>query len=195
MFYSFPPIILASQSPRRKNILENLGLPFEVMAADVEESYPAELAPERVATFLAEKKALPFKPLSEEKLLLAMDTIVCIGNQILGKPQNSEDAIQTLTLLSGKAHIVITGVCILWKKAIHTFAEKTTVFFNELTSQEIEYYVHHFKPYDKAGSYGAQDWMGLVAIQRVEGDFYNVLGLPANRLITVLKQLLSSSNV
>jgi septum formation protein len=191
MFYSFPPIILASQSPRRKNILENLGLHFEVRVAEVEESYPADLSPERVAIFLAQKKASAFKVLSKEKLLLGMDTIVCLGNQILGKPQSADDAIQTLTLLSGKAHTVITGVCILWKEAIHTFAEKTTVFFNELTPQEIEYYVHHFKPYDKAGSYGAQDWMGLVAIQRIEGDFYNVLGLPANRLITTLKQLLS----
>ncbi|MCS6905403.1 MAG: Maf family protein [Bacteroidia bacterium] len=190
MFFPFPPILLASQSPRRKDILEKLGLAFEVLASEIEESYPPGLPPEEIAIFLAQKKALFFKEFSFDKVVLGLDTLVCLENCVLGKPANAQEATSMLNLLAGKAHQVITGVCILWKDICHTFYEKTTVYFNSLTPAEIEYYITHFQPYDKAGSYGAQDWMGLVAIQKVEGDFYNVIGLPANRLLKELKLIL-----
>ncbi len=189
-------IILASRSPRRSQLLQWAEVNFEVAVADTEESFPAGLTPEQIAIHIAEEKARvvweKYKFLTDaEKArpVLAADTIVVLHDQVIGKPSSREDAVQTLSLLSGNTHQVITGVCILTHGEKIVFAEKTNVTFFDLSREQIAHYVDNYKPYDKAGAYAIQEWIGVVGIKSIEGDFYNVMGLPVSAVIRELEKL------
>lgn len=182
------PIILASGSPRRKQLLEWAEVPFEVMVSDADESYPAGLSFEETAIFIARNKALAVRSMHHSnEIILAADTIVVCNEQIIGKPKDREDAIEILTQLSGNTHKVITGVAILKKDDEKTFADTTVVTFHTITKAQIEFYVDKYKPYDKAGAYAIQEWIGVVGIKGVQGDFYNVMGLPVSRVVQALE--------
>lgn len=176
-------IILASKSPRRKQLLEELGITFEVKTLDVDEVYPEGMPIETIPAFLAELKAQPFeKELEDNTLVITADTIVCCDHHVLGKPANYEEAFHMLKLLSGRKHQVATGVCILTTKKKKTFTATSDVFFKELANEEIDYYITNFRPFDKAGAYGIQEWIGYIAVERIEGSYFNVMGLPVQRL-------------
>lgn len=185
--------ILASQSPRRKQLLAWADLSFEVIVSKADETYPKEMAVEEVPVHIAKHKALAVQEKIEKELtahqgkwIIAADTIVVLENEIIGKPVDREDAIKILTQLSGKKHRVITGVYLIKGQESQFFSESTTVHFHPLTMDQIVYYVDQYQPYDKAGAYGIQDWIGVVGIQGIEGDFYNVMGLPVSKLLTYL---------
>ncbi len=181
-FNSFK-IILASKSPRRQALIKELGFPFEIRSADIAEIYPDDLVPEYIPRYLAELKAKPFEgSIREGEVLLTSDTIVLLDNQPIGKPKDSDDAREMLQALSGKTHTVVTGVCLTSTEKKSTFSELTKVHFNELSNEEIRYYVDTFKPMDKAGSYAIQEWIGYIGVRGIEGCYYNVMGLPLNRL-------------
>ena len=177
-------IILASASPRRKQLLEELEIPFKVQTKNVKETFPADLKPEEVAAYLSKLKANAFleDELDERSLIITADTIVTLEGEILGKPVDRPDAIQILQRLSGKKHQVITGVSLRSKQKQITFSVSTDVYFKQLSSAEIDFYVDTFKPYDKAGAYGIQEWIGHAAIEKIEGSYFNVMGLPTHRL-------------
>lgn len=184
-------IILASKSPRRRQLLEHLGLSFEIgIKEDVEETFTENFSPLENAKKLSKIKAFPYVDdlKSEKKIIIAADTVVSIQNEILGKPVNREDAIRMLQLLSGNEHEVITGVTILAKNKQVTFGVSTKVHFKELEKQEIEHYVDTYQPYDKAGAYGIQEWIGMIGIDRIEGSYFNVVGLPIQRLYAELQK-------
>lgn len=174
-------IILASKSPRRQELLKGLGITFEVKTKEIDESYPSTLERKKVAEFLAKKKSGAFQ-LKPTEILITSDTTVLVENQILNKPKNAIDAEIMLRLLSGKTHHVITGVCIKSLDKEVAFSETTKVNFKILTDEEIQYYIHHYKPFDKAGGYGIQEWMGYIGIKQLQGCYYNVMGLPLSRL-------------
>lgn len=175
-------IILASNSPRRKELLNQLGLDFEVrVMKGIDESDPDNLPSKDVAEFIASKKSLAYSIASDE-LLITADTIVVVGQDILGKPHDREDACRMLREISGKTHHVITGVCIRTAAKQSRFSVSTDVRFKNLSDGEIDFYVDHFKPYDKAGAYGIQEWIGLVGVESISGSFYNVMGLPVQRI-------------
>ena len=182
-------IILASQSPRRLELLKGLNIPFEVKVIDVEETYPTALVGVDIPMFLAEKKANAYsEEMDENTLLNTADTIVWHEGRVLGKPKDKAEATNMLRELSGKTHEVITGVCISTlakRKVFHVISE---VHFAKLHSDEIEYYLQHFQPYDKAGAYGVQEWIGFIGVERIEGSYFNVMGLPIQRLYTELKR-------
>ena len=185
--------ILASQSPRRKQLLAWADLSFEVIVSEADETYPKEMAVEEVPVHIAKHKALAVQEKIEKELtahqgkwIIAADTIVVLENEIIGKPVDREDAIKILTQLSGKKHRVITGVYLIKGQESQSFSETTTVHFHPLTMDQIVYYVDQYQPYDKAGASGIQDWIGVVGIQGIEGDFYNVMGLPVSKLLTYL---------
>jgi len=176
-------IILGSKSPRRKELLAGLGFNFEVRTKDVEESYPETISKLKVAEFLAEKKAIAFEEeLTENDIIITSDTIVICEGEILGKPKNKIFAFDMLSRLSGKTHKVITGVCIKSKHKTIIFSDTTKVWFKELSCDEMNYYIKNYKPFDKAGSYGIQEWIGYIGIQKIEGTYFNVMGLPVNLL-------------
>lgn len=176
-------IILASKSPRRQELLASLGIQFSVKTKEVEEVYPEALPKEQVPVYLAELKAKAFQhDLQEKDLLITADTVVCLGHEILGKPADYDDAYKMLTKLSGKEHQVITGVCLTSATKSVTFYAVSDVEFKTLTHDEIDYYIREFKPYDKAGSYGIQEWIGAIGITTIKGSFYNVMGLPIQKL-------------
>ncbi len=185
-------IILASQSPRRKELLAQTGIPFRVMVKPTPEEFPKGLPPHEVALLVCRQKAQAFADeLKDERVVvITADTIVVVDGKIINKPGDHAHAVQMLRSLSGKAHEVITGVCIRHKKNIRQFYETTTVFFRELREEEIQYYVTHYKPFDKAGAYGIQEWIGHVGIHHIEGSYPNVVGLPVERVFTELKVLL-----
>jgi septum formation protein len=181
-------IILASGSPRRKQLLEWAEIPFEVFSKSTDESYPAGLDPQDVAIHIARNKALAVQQdCSKDAVILAADTIVVLDQRIIGKPADREDAIAILSALSGQQHSVITGVVIRKNLTEKTFSDSTIVQFHSLTREEIEFYVDKYKPYDKAGAYAIQEWIGVVGIQSVQGDFYNVMGLPVSRVVRELQ--------
>lgn len=181
-------IILASQSPRRRELLHLAEIPFEVIVADTDESYPEGLTAPEVAVHIAKNKALAVvQKTGSDLLILAADTIVVCDNKIIGKPADREEAIEILRTLSGNTHEVITGVCMMKKQKEISFSDTTTVSFHALTEQQIAYYVDKYKPYDKAGAYAIQEWIGAVGIKRIDGDFYNVMGLPVSRVVQVLR--------
>lgn len=189
-------IILASQSPRRSQLLQWAEIPFEVIVANTDETYPAHLKPAEIATHIAYNKAIAVKKNmtntitnSKEQTILAADTIVVLNNTIIGKPSSREDAIQILSELSGEIHSVITGVCILSQGEKIIFADETKVEFHNLSRSQIEFYVDKYKPYDKAGAYAIQEWIGVTGIRSIHGDFYNVMGLPVSRVIRELDAL------
>lgn len=184
-------IILASQSPRRKQLLEWAEVPFEIIVKETDESYPNDLPVTDIAVHIAKHKALAVKNQTATGLpVLAADTIVVLGNEIIGKPKDREDAVSILSKLSGKHHKVITGVFILNGKDEICFADVTDVEFHPLTKAQIEFYVDKYKPYDKAGAYAIQEWIGVVGIKSINGDFYNVMGLPVSRVVKALTQLM-----
>lgn len=181
-------LILASGSPRRSSLLKAMELPFEVRTREVAETYPPHLSPVEVAMHLAHKKASAVAFRTDDELIIGADTIVVSPDgAILGKPASEKDAIAMLHLLSGKNHEVITGVALRTKKREITFAERTQVGFSEMSRDEMEYYVHKHRPMDKAGAYGIQEWIGHVAIDRIEGCYYNVVGFPCARFYQELK--------
>jgi septum formation protein len=182
-------IILASKSPRRQELLRLMDIEFRLVLKEVDESYPEYLKPEEIAVYIAEKKAKAFDETVTDEIVLTADTIVCVNNQILGKPEDAEDAIEMLQLLSGRMHKVITGVCLLHNHHYHSFYEVSEVYFGELTDEEIIDYVNRYKPFDKAGSYGIQEFIGLIGIERINGSYTNVVGLPTERLYRELMKM------
>ena len=173
-------IILASKSPRRKQLLEQAGFSIIVKTKEVDESYPDDMPAENVASYLAEKKALACSDFlqKEPDILLAADSVVILENKIFGKPANFDEALQMLRALSNKKHQVITGVCLLSKNKKKVFAGISNVYFQPLTDEEIHYYINNYHPYDKAGSYAIQEWIGLCKISKIEGAYSNIMGLP-----------------
>ncbi|MBS0012213.1 MAG: septum formation protein Maf [Bacteroidales bacterium] len=179
-------IILASRSPRRKHLLSALGITYRIAGHDISEDYPSGLRNEEIALFLAARKAdaVIMKTGGEnpDRIVIAADTIVCLGDMILNKPSDRSEAVDMLKNLSGRAHDVITAVCIAGDKRKKSFYSETRVYFAKLQDAEIEYYIDNFKPYDKAGAYGIQEWIGYTGIERIEGSYFNVMGLPVQRL-------------
>lgn len=188
--------ILASQSPRRKTLLEWAEIPFEIIVSDADESYPTSLAIEEVPVYIAKNKALAVKemilstkPALANACIIAADTVVVLDQKIIGKPSNKEQAMESLMALSGQTHKVITGVVLLHQDKEISFSETTLVEFHILTLEQIEFYVDKYEPYDKAGGYAIQEWIGVVGIKKITGDFYNVMGLPVSKLVQKIKQL------
>lgn len=183
-------LLLASQSPRRRQLLSELGYPMEVVKVEVEERIPVGMAADRVAEYLARLKATAYPAnIQNDEVLVTADTIVVLNGDILGKPANREEAIAMIGSLAGNSHKVYTGVCLRTVKREVSFTECTTVHFSPLSDSEIMHYVDTFKPFDKAGAYGIQEWIGMIGISRIEGCYYNVMGLPVAHLYHELKQL------
>ena len=182
-------IILASGSPRRQQYCKELGLDFSIQLKEVEEIYPENLKHHQITDFLAELKANAFvNELAENEILITSDTIVWHENKALGKPKNYEEAFQMISSMSGKTHEVITSVCIKSKLKSEVFHSITSVTFINLSNQEIDYYITNYKPFDKAGAYGIQEWIGLIGISKIEGSYPNVVGLPVDKLYAKLKE-------
>ena len=191
-----PPtrLLLASNSPRRRQLLTALGLPYEIRLKEVDETYPPHLRRAAVAEYLAARKAAAYAPdLAPNELLLTADTIVCLDEDVLNKPTDAAEARHMLTRLQGRAHAVFTGVCLLGGDGRQVvFSDQTTVHFRPLSAAEISFYVEHYQPLDKAGAYGAQDWLGMVAVTRLEGSYFNVMGLPVHRVYEELTRWLGA---
>jgi septum formation protein len=183
-------IILASQSPRRKQLLEWAEVPFDIIVKATSEDYPPGLHSEQIAVYIAQQKAYAVQQqLSNDQTVLAADTIVVLGESIIGKPVHREEAVSILFALSGEKHQVITGVVIRKGEREISFADVTEVEFHKLTLGQIEFYVDKYKPYDKAGAYAIQEWIGVIGIKSINGDFYNVMGLPVSRVVRALKEI------
>lgn len=181
------PLILASNSPRRQQILKDCGFTFEIKVKDTNEDFNPELKREKIPLYLAKKKAEAFLEESKTHLIIASDTIVWVENKVLNKPSNIEEAKEMLALLSGKKHEVFTAVCILDNGNYNCFFDVSEVYFKVLTAQEISYYIEKYQPFDKAGAYGIQEWIGMIGIEKFVGSFYNVMGMPINKLYSELK--------
>ena len=185
-------LLLGSKSPRRRELLERLGIPCRMVDIDVDETLSEAVAPARVAETLARRKSLAYTTaIAANEVLVTADTVVVHEDTVLGKPRSSEEAVAMLQMLSDCTHQVYTGVCLRGSESMVCFTECTDVSFHHLTLQEITYYVNTYRPYDKAGSYGIQEWIGMVGIDRIEGCFYNVMGLPVARLYKELKRLVN----
>lgn len=183
-------LILASASPRRQQLMKDAGFTFEVRLKNVEEKYPQELHWENVPEYLSKVKASAFQEeLKADEVLITADTVVCIHDRILGKPADRKEAISMLQELSGNRHLVVTGVSVTTRTEQLSFSSRTDVFFKRLSNEEIEFYVDTYKPFDKAGAYGIQEWIGYIGIERIEGSFYNVMGLPIQKLYETLRKL------
>ena len=183
-------LILASASPRRQQLMKDAGFTFEVRLKNVEEKYPQELHLENVPEYLSKVKASAFREeLKADEVLITADTVVCIHDRILGKPADRKEAISMLQELSGNRHLVVTGVSVTNRTEQLSFSSRTDVFFKHLSNEEIEFYVDTYKPFDKAGAYGIQEWIGYIGIERIEGSFYNVMGLPIQKLYETLRKL------
>lgn len=182
-------IILASQSPRRKQLLEWAEVPFDIIVKETDESYPPGLPVENIAIHIARNKALAIAADNTLKTVLAADTIVVLDETVIGKPKDRNDAISILTALAGKKHKVITGVVIMNNEHEIAFADTTEVEFHDLSNEQIIFYVDKYRPYDKAGAYAIQEWIGVVGIKHVSGDFYNVMGLPVSRVVQALRTI------
>lgn len=188
-------IILASQSPRRKQLLEWAEIPFEIMVQPTAETFPADMPVPQVPVHIAREKAIAVRKKYEQlhesdHIIIAADTVVVLKDTIIGKPANREDALDILSRLSGNKHQVITGVVIVKGDHEVAFADTTDVWFHPLTSEQIAFYVDKYQPYDKAGAYAIQEWIGVVGIKSIQGDFYNVMGLPVSRVVTELNKLI-----
>lgn len=187
-FFNRRPLILASKSPRRSQLLRESGFEFRVEGFDVDESFPSDMPVEEVAPWLAQNKARAAVHLIHDReIVLAADSVVILDDVIYNKPENRDDAVRMLRQLSGQMHTVITGVCLLAKEKETVMAGITKVWFDQLSDEEIDYYIDTFKPYDKAGSYGAQEWIGHCKIRRIEGTYPNVMGLPVDLVYEALK--------
>lgn len=181
-------VILASGSPRRQQFLKDLGLDFTIELRNVEEIYPETLQGHQITDYLAELKASPFDKLKENDILITSDTIVWLDNKAIGKPKDRNDAIKIFKELSGKKHQVITSICIKTTSEIKIINDTTDVYFKKLSDNEINYYIDNFQPYDKAGGYGIQDWIGYIGVEKIEGSFFNVMGLPVHKLYIELSK-------
>lgn len=174
-------VILASGSPRRQQFLKDLDLDFSIQLKEIEENFPSNLKGTEITDYLAELKASPFQELKENDILITSDTIVWLNDKAIGKPKSKEEAIAIFNKLSGNMHQVITSVCIKTTQNINIFNDTTNVFFKKLTDEEINFYIDNFSPYDKAGGYGVQDWIGYIGVEKIEGSFYNVMGFPIHK--------------
>lgn len=182
-------IVLASKSPRRQQLLKDLGLNFAVVIKEVEEVYPSNLKKQEVALYLSKLKADAFLPdLKENQLVITSDTIVCLDDKIIGKPKDRDDAFNMLSDLSGKMHEVVTAVTLTSAEKQVSFYVTTQVYFKTLSNFEIDYYINHYKPFDKAGSYGIQEWIGYIGIEKIVGSYFNVMGLPVKELYDELER-------
>ena len=183
-------IVLASNSPRRRELLAGLGIEFEVkVLPDIDESYPADLPVMQIAEYIAHEKASAYLlTMKDNDLVITADTVVIIGNEVLGKPKDEEDAKRMLRLISGKTHQVVTGVCLTTTKQQRHFSVSTDVTFKNLPENEINYYITKYKPFDKAGAYGIQEWIGYVGVTSLNGSYFNVMGLPVQKLWEELKK-------
>lgn len=189
-FSNFNKIILGSGSPRRKQLLEGLGLSFSTEPIDADESFPENLKAEEIAVYLSIEKAKTYKGfLNENDLLITADTIVWVDNKVLNKPSNQKEAKEMLQILNNKTHTVYTGVCLTINKNFISFFDKTEVRFANMSEEEMGFYIERYKPFDKAGSYGAQEWYGFVTIENINGSYFNVMGLPVHKLYKELKDL------
>lgn len=176
-------IILGSASPRRQELLKSLGFSFTIKPLNVDEDHwPENLKEEGICLYLAERKAGAYKELKNDELLITSDTIVWCNNKVYNKPKDHEDGVKMLNELKGKKHTVYTAVCLRSAKKTRTFFDQANVYFKDFNQEEIEYYLTNFKPFDKAGAYGVQDWLGYTGIEKIEGSFYNVMGLPVKKL-------------
>ncbi|MCS3867478.1 septum formation protein [Chryseobacterium ginsenosidimutans] len=182
-------LLLASQSPRRKELLGSLGFEFELVKIDCEEIVPEHIKVGESAAYLSELKADAFRKLEEDEVLLTADTVVAIDNQFLGKPQDEDDARKMLKLLSGKTHQVYTGITIKTLDKTITETDVADVEFDEISDSEIEFYIQNYKPFDKAGSYGIQEWLGMSKIKNINGSFYTIMGLPTHLVYKILKEI------
>ena len=189
-------IVLASGSPRRKELLAGLGVEFEVrLMSGIDESYPPGLTPEDTAETIARKKADAYRPtIKDDELLITADTIVCIDGKVLGKPHDEQEAIEMLKTLRGRTHQVVTGVTLSTTERTESFAAVSNVTFSQLTDEEIKYYVETFRPLDKAGAYGIQEWIGYIGVTGLNGSYYNVMGLPVQRIYTELRDSFNAFN-
>jgi septum formation protein len=175
-------LVLASSSPRRQYLMKEAGFEFVVKKPDVDETFSSEMDVMEVAAYLAKKKADYFRDDLKDEIIVTADTVVVLKNEILNKPEDRNEAISMLQRLSGNTHTVITGVCILSRGKETVFQDHTLVTFKNLSPSEIEFYVDNYKPYDKAGAYGAQDWIGMVAVESISGSYFNVMGLPIHKV-------------
>jgi septum formation protein len=183
-------LILASGSPRRKSFLQDLGLKFEIRIKEVVESYPISLKSEEISEYLAKLKAAPFlEELKDNDILITADTIVWLEGKALGKPKNKEEASEMLRSLSNKSHEVISSIALTTTQKQVILSDKTTVSFKELSALEINYYIQNFKPFDKAGAYGIQEWLGFIGIERIEGSYFNVVGFPVQKFYEALHEI------
>ena len=184
-------IFLASNSPRRKELLSGLGIPFEVRVnGDIDESYPSDLPPEAIPLHISRKKAAAYlQTMSADELIITADTVVVASGEILGKPVDASDAHRMLRLLSGTTHQVITGVCLTTTDHQVAFSVTTDVTFKDLGDEEIHYYIDHYRPYDKAGAYGIQEWIGYIGVTGLHGSYFNVMGLPIQRIYEELRKM------
>lgn len=187
---NLPPVILASKSPRRQHLLKLMDIDFKVVLKEVDESYPSGLSPEEIAVYISEKKAKAFDETIKNEIVITADTIVSVDDKILGKPDNEEHAFDILSQISGRMHEVITGVTLLKDHRLNSFYDISEVYFRELKPDEIRHYIQTSKPFDKAGAYGIQEWIGLVGIEKIVGSYTNVVGLPTEKLYRELSKYL-----
>jgi septum formation protein len=185
--------ILASISPRRQQLLTDAGLVFDVVTINYRESFPAELKGKEIAEYLSREKALQFnsKNIGPSDIIITADTVVWYNGKVLDKPADHSEAFDILKIISGNTHEVITGVTLRSSVSIHTFSETTKVTFDDLTTQDIEFYIENYRPFDKAGGYGIQEWIGIIGNSHIEGSFFNVMGLPVNRLLKELRHFIT----
>lgn len=183
-------VILASNSPRREELLRGINIDFQVkVLSDIDETYPSDISAKEIAEYVAKKKANSYtNTLKKDELLITADTIVILNDRVLGKPRNKEDAKEMLLSLSGKIHCVVSGVCLTSTTKQTSFSVASNVEFDHLTDEEIDYYIEHYTPFDKAGSYGVQEWIGYIGVKHISGSYYNIMGLPIQRLYKELKR-------
>ena len=191
---NFPDItlLLASQSPRRRALLKELGFPVKIVKApDIDEVFPDNLKEGDIPLYLAKLKSEAYDNCDDNSILVTADTIVWVDDEVIGKPEDREDAINMLKKLSGKMHYVYTGVCLKYKSECHLICDETKVYFKNLTEEEIIYYIDNYKPFDKAGAYGVQEWIGFIGVERIDGSYFNVMGLPVHRLYSAITALIN----
>lgn len=181
-------IILGSQSPRRKQLLQDIGLKFRSVQFSIDELYPKNLTAVETAVYISElkAKAFPSSEIKENSILITADTVVSLSNHLLGKPKNAQEATEMLQLLSGKCHEVITAFTFFNKTKMKSYFSETKVYFKELSAEEIDYYITHYQPFDKAGAYGIQEWIGKIGIEKIQGSYFNVMGLPVHLVYSEL---------
>ena len=186
-------LVLASQSPRRRELLKGLDLEFTTCSVDADESFPAELKGADAVQYICKAKADAYRPqLNDNTIAITADTVVILDDKIIGKPKSHEEAFSMIRSLSGRVHEVITAVCIFSKEKCEEFYASTEVHFSEIADEEIEYYINKYKPFDKAGSYGVQEWIGYIGIEKIVGSYFNVMGLPVKRLYDELKTFIET---